>query len=222
MYINKIKYAEGIKDLLDHSISFGWQGKKIHLDLNKISHFAEYNVAVKVDEFEENDKSIKYLTMNAMDVIYDRAKRELESIRTFYRFEKQFDSFSEGIKELVEVSDSAYDSLRHYLRKIPETMEEALLALSMNAIMDKEDGNCYFEVSSGGVDYITGGNVGFGWYFAGDGEFGFYDNELGCNIGGYIFYVTHPSVVKRINEKAPADSTLRQSAEKHGWEEVEF
>lgn len=139
------------------------------------------------------------------------------------RFEKRFSSFEEGIKELCQVSFSAEDALSHSIRRIPKTEEEAATALAINVLHDRPTGNganwsdCNIEITASGVDYVTTGGVGFGWYCAFDAVEG-----LGfCwDRRSYVFYVTHPTVVRGERDTAPEDSTLRKSAEAKGWKEV--
>jgi len=132
-------------------------------------------------------------------------------------FVKKFDSFIEGLTELCRVSFSVQDALYFYHRRLPQTEEEAVTALALNAAFDRPTGNgvgwgeVEIKVDAFGVDYKTRSGLRFGWK-ALTGATDFDDFE-----GEYVFYIAHPKATEEM--AAPADSTLRQSAEKYGWKE---
>lgn len=136
-------------------------------------------------------------------------------------FTKDFNSFTDGIKELAEVSFSAKQALEWQTGFLPETEREAVSALALNAAFDRPTGNGVgwgevdIEISAFGVEYRTRSGLRFGWKtLLGATDFDSFEGE-------YTFYIAHPDANE--NEAAPPCSTLRQSAKKHGWlERSEF
>lgn len=133
-------------------------------------------------------------------------------------FIKRFADFMDGLKGLADVSFSAKQSLSHFYGRFPKSEEEAISALALNAAFDRPTANGYgwgkvqIEVDAYGVRYTTTGGLIFGWY-ADLGASPFDTHE-----GDHVFFVAHPKADDE--SAAPADSTLRRSAEAHGWKEV--
>ena len=129
------------------------------------------------------------------------------------KFAKKFSNFEEGIKELSKVSFSAEQALTWQTGRLPSTEEETVKNLALNVAFDRPTANgvdwdcCKIKVSAFGTEYKTGGGLTFGW------EVVLGASQMDTFKGEYIFFVQHP------NGKAPEDSTLRQSATEHGWEE---
>ena len=129
------------------------------------------------------------------------------------KFAKKFNTFDEGIKELAQVSFSAEQALTWQTGRLPSTEEEAVKNLAVNVALDRPTANgvdwdaCAIKISAFGTEYKTGGGLTFGW------EVVLGASQMDTFGGEYIFFVEHP------NGKAPEDSTLRQSATEHGWEE---
>lgn len=132
-------------------------------------------------------------------------------------FTKDFNSFTDGIQELAEVSFSAKQALEWQTGFLPETEREAVSSLALNAAFDRPTGNgvgwgeVAIEISAFGVEYRTRSGLRFGWKtLLGASDFDSFEGE-------YTFYIAHPDATEE--SAAPLGSTLRQSAEKHGWRE---
>lgn len=135
------------------------------------------------------------------------------------KFTKQFNNFEEGIKELAKVSFSAEQALKWQNYELPLTEAEAVKNLALNVAFDRPTANgvdwsnTEIEITAFGVSYKTTGGLRFGW-----------GTVLGANDfdsfeGKYMFYVAHPFADD--DSAAPAESTLRKSAEESGWKEVD-
>jgi len=133
------------------------------------------------------------------------------------KFIKKFDSFEAGIKELARVSFSAEQALKWQNHELPLSEEEAVKNLAMNVAFDRPTGNGYgwsnteIDITAFGVSYKTTGGLSFGWA-----------TVLGANSsdsfeGEFVFFVAHPQADEE--SAAPAESTLRNSCIKNGWEE---
>lgn len=146
---------------------------------------------------------------------------------SFRRFEKSFPAsdFEAGVRELAEVSFSAGQALEIRTRLDGSIVEEsvpseaeAVRRLATNVAGDRPTGNgvgwdsCAVRISAYGVDYTTRSGLRFGWYL----DF-FSGGFSSWRYGRRVFYVAHPRANWR--RAAPAESTLRASAEGRGWVE---
>ncbi|NQU77868.1 hypothetical protein HQ544_04190 [Candidatus Falkowbacteria bacterium] len=135
-------------------------------------------------------------------------------------FQKSYDSFSEGLAELMEVSSSVRQSLTHERGdghpldgNLFEGMQKGqsgwgVLAIAKLASNASHYLECELEVAlyKGGrqrVAYTTAGGLGFGWTTYFDGP--------------VCFFLRHPD-----GDGIHKDSTLRQAALTAGWKEVRF
>ena len=132
-------------------------------------------------------------------------------------FMKEFDSFEKGIKELTELSFSVSQSLAIEELGIPDEAE-AVTRLALNVAFDRPTANgvdwsrASVDITAFGVDYVTTGGLMFGWQTVlGANAFDTFEDE-------YVFYIAHPEA--NDESAAPENSTLRESAEKFGWEET--
>lgn len=131
------------------------------------------------------------------------------------KFVKLFETFEEGIKELAELSFSANDALTMY-GPFPKDEKQAVQNLAWNVAFDRQTGNqdgwnqCKIIIEADGIHYQTSSGLKFGWctVFESDGMFD----------GAYNFYIIHKDGTD--TSAAPAESTLRKSAEKFGWKET--
>lgn len=131
------------------------------------------------------------------------------------KFVKIFERFEDGIKELAELSFSAKDALTMN-GPFPKDEKQAVQNLALNVALDRPTGNganwteCKIDITAEGIHYQTTGGLKFGWctVFEDDGMF----------AGAYNFYVIHRDGTD--TSAAPENSTLRKSAERHGWKET--
>jgi len=192
-------------------------GRKVYLSLE---------MGRAIVEYPGNDE-YRFIPVDLFDVIFEEAEKQREIDKKYFMFTKIFDSFEEGIEELAKVSFSAEDALkdgtwRLFKKSLPETEEEAAAALASNATWDRPTGNgvgwgeVQFSPHAKLTWYITRGGVLFGWHPE------FEDDYWDWGIGKYRFFVSHPAVTRREATRAPKNSTLRKSAEEHGWAEEEI
>lgn len=193
-------------------------GRKVYLSLEMDRAIVEY---------PGNDE-YRFIPIDSLTLsLLEEAERQIERDKKYFMFTKIFDSFGEGIEELAKVSFSAEDSLkdgtrRLFKKSLPETEGEAVAALASNAMWDRPTGNgvgwgeVRFSPHAEITWYITRGGVLFGWHPE------FEDDYWSWEGGKYRFFVSHPSVTRREATRAPKNSTLRKSAEEHGWAEEEI
>lgn len=130
---------------------------------------------------------------------------------------KVFSSFTEGLKELAEVSFSAKQALEWQTHRLPKTEKEAVSSLALNAALDRPTGNgvdwgkVEIRIDAFGIEYKTRSGLKFGWKaLTGATASDSFEGE-------YVFFIAHPYANEEM--AAPIESTLRQSCEQHGWEE---
>lgn len=133
------------------------------------------------------------------------------------RLTKEFNSFREGLQELMQVSFSAEQALKMQgpnPLKAENPELQAVANLAINAANDRPTGNgvdwnrCEIIIDAFGVDYKTTGGLRFGW------KVYQHDFQPALESDGhnrYTFWVSHPS------GKFAEDSTLLQAGKDAGW-----
>jgi len=133
---------------------------------------------------------------------------------------KNFNSFKEGLQELMQVSFSAEQALK---MQGPDPLKaenpemQAVANLAQNAADDRPTGNgvdwgkCKIIIDAFGVDYKTTGGLRFGWSVS-SRDFQRIREIDGDGGNCWTFYIQHPS------GKFAEGSTLLQAGKDAGWE----
>lgn len=136
-------------------------------------------------------------------------------------FEKNFDSFKKGLKELMsfESAQQALTMDRRNPLDDPDSESSAVAGLAINVANDRPTGNgvdwgrCSISINADRVIYQTTGGLSFGWSVDHRDYQSYREyDETGGNK--WRFFISHP-----LGENIPESSTLRKKATELGWQE---
>ena len=127
---------------------------------------------------------------------------------------KEFEIFSDGLKELIELSYSAKQAITAFDNPNPlnfrtndelkyeyNVEKQAVANLANNIVFDIQGRSLNIDITSFGVNYTTTGGTRFGW-----------DKDKEDIDDPYTFFIQHR------NKIFPDNSTLLKSGLDVGWE----